>query len=892
MQAKVNGTRSIAIVNEDLGSDEENNLQLGREVPAILEDGSKYKWTVVSRSAAENGMKDNKYDAVVYIPSNFTSNVLTYEEAQPTKADFQYNVQTQLNAVNKEKVLRELDYAGNRINKQMSSLYWNYVSQDMKKVRTEFDRILEKEIEFQTTMVSFYSPSSKALADELQRQKDMLVQLQSTMKQADETSPQRANNLEQFEQNLSSFVQYVEKYKEYQGNQQKLLNEAQQKSLLAINTGGESFAAKQSESKRVFSEQGDKFITSMAGINDLLKGTNESITNLNNERLKQVDRQIADMSEINNDIIDAYIQQQRQTELVQLEEKIRAARGQLGKGEEGGTGQVENPADPGDPSKAKFDEELNELTAIGQQSSQIKDMLLLIPDPKPENVNKAIEDLTALATRVTDVRTKIETKANEDGWKIEYANLKKLYDSLLVNNQQLINANQKLKEGNSKLFGQIREKEQDISKRNSNLSGLFSTPFLEGSLEGTLAYYGLLSQYESVLIGTDNGSKNIVLSNEELKNRVHDTLSVNEEEQGKWDDLQTKFPTTQQEMKGLGDSFSTFKKDYQLSLEDQQKEMMNNIGSIEESANTVLTKLQEIQTNEPAQTGEGSVLVTNQQNINHEVIMINELMDSLGERQANVVNYTGELQGRVNSVQNDANVLNEKWVTNVKSTKLVRDDVFNVLGNTYVDGQNNGYVYDFLANPLKIDAGDNPQVESESVKAIPPVVILIVILISSLLIGYFSHYFSQMPFLVKLSIFGLLNLIVGLVISLFGLEIYSLSNNISIQFSIFTILLLTAASTFVRTAFNLGNFIGWIGSVALVLFFVSPLLALAAPNFLYEDPMSAVYMSIQYGEGSDFMMSCFFLIGVIAILSILPYTVRLWKKPPKKMNTDKANEAY
>ena len=227
----------------------------------------------------------------------------------------------------------------------------------------------------------------------------------------------------------------------------------------------------------------------------------------------------------------------------------------------------------------------------------------------------------------------------------------------------------------------------------------------------------------------------------------------------------------------------------------------------------------------------------------------------------------------------------------VESTKLVRDDVFDVLGNTYLDGQSNGYVYDYLANPLKV-SGDNPQVDSQAVKAVPPVAILIVILISSLLIGYFSYYFSPLPFLVKNSVFGLLNLIVGLVISLFGLEIYSLSNTNSIQFSVFTILLLTAASTLVRSAFNVGQFIGWIASVGLILFFVSPLLALAAPNFQYEDPMSAVYLSIQYGVDNDYLIGCFFLVGLIIILSLIPYAVRLWKKPSKKANTDQAHEAY
>ncbi|MFC0234695.1 type VII secretion protein EsaA [Fictibacillus phosphorivorans] len=891
MEVKANGTRSIAIVNEDLGSEEEENqLQLGREVPAILKDGSDYKYTVISRSAADSGLKNKKYDAVVYIPSNFTSNVMTYDEKQPTKADFQYTVQSQLTAVNKEKILRELDYAGNRLNKQMTSLYWNYVSQDMKKVRTEFDRILEKEIEFQTTMISFYKPSSGELAGELQRQKDMLVQLQSSMKQADETSPQRANNLNQFEQTLASFVQYVEKYKDYQADQQALLGEAQQQNLALIDAGKENFIARHSESQRIFNDQGEKFISNMSGINRLLEGNNQSINDLNKERIEQVERQISDMDVIHSDIIDAYVSQQRQTDLIQLEEKIKVARAQLGNTQDGDPGDISNPVDPENPNKASFDEELNELLAINQQVTQIKDLLVTIPDPQPE-VTTAIEELTAISVKITDLKVKIETKANEDSWKIEYSKLKELYNNLFVNYQEIINANKKLREGNLKLFIQIQEKEREILDLNNGLSDLFNSPLPMGNLEGTLSYYALLSQYETVLIGNDNTSKEVVLSNEDLKTRIKLTLSLEEEERNKWNELQTNFPVTQEEMKGLGDNFTNFKQDYQLSLDEQQQELMNNIGSIEDSANKALMKLQEIKMNEPSQANDGSQLISNQQSINQEVMMINDLMNNLGERQNSVVNYTGDIQTKVSSVQNDATVLNEKWTTNVESTKLVRDDVFDVLGNTYLDGQSNGYVYDYLANPLKV-SGDNPQVDSQAVKAVPPVAILIVILISSLLIGYFSYYFSPLPFLVKNSVFGLLNLIVGLVISLFGLEIYSLSNTNSIQFSVFTILLLTAASTLVRSAFNVGQFIGWIASVGLILFFVSPLLALAAPNFQYEDPMSAVYLSIQYGADNDYLIGCFFLVGLIIILSLIPYAVRLWKKPSKKANTDQAHEAY
>lgn len=83
----------------------------------------------------------------------------------------------------------------------------------------------------------------------------------------------------------------------------------------------------------------------------------------------------------------------------------------------------------------------------------------------------------------------------------------------------------------------------------------------------------------------------------------------------------------------------------------------------------------------------------------------------------------------------------------------MRNDVYGILGNTLVDGQNNGYVYDYLANPLKI-SGEVPE---EKIQTVPPVVILVIVLISSLLIGYFSSYYQNAPLLVKGALFGILN---------------------------------------------------------------------------------------------------------------------------------------
>lgn len=209
--------------------------------------------------------------------------------------------------------------------------------------------------------------------------------------------------------------------------------------------------------------------------------------------------------------------------------------------------------------------------------------------------------------------------------------------------------------------------------------------------------------------------------------------------------------------------------------------------------------------------------------------------------------------------------------------------MYGILGNALVDGQENGYVYDYLANPLKI-SGEVPE---DRVQNVPPVVILVIVLISSLLIGYFSSYYQQAPLLVKGALFGILNIMVGLMISLFGLNIYSLPDDQTIKWSVFTILLLAASSAFIRAAFVFGSITGWIASSALILFYVAPLIDLIMPNFTFDSPVSKVYIDIQYGTGHLFALGVTVLAIITLIAAALPLVIRLFAE-----KTEESDQSY
>src|SRR5690625_4902727 len=98
------GTRSVAIVNEDnvLAIDDEE-VNLGQDIPLILDEQADYSWKVVQRDAAERGLSNQEYDAILYIPSNFSENVKTFKDRSQTKASINIVIQQTIHTKDRQR---------------------------------------------------------------------------------------------------------------------------------------------------------------------------------------------------------------------------------------------------------------------------------------------------------------------------------------------------------------------------------------------------------------------------------------------------------------------------------------------------------------------------------------------------------------------------------------------------------------------------------------------------------------------------------------------------------------------------------------------------------------------------------------------------------------------
>ncbi|MFT4399498.1 type VII secretion protein EsaA [Bacillus sp. SW14] len=1043
-----NSTRQIAVVNEDTGvlseevkSDEEDrSAQFGKEVAAVLGERPDYSWTVLNRSAAETGLASKKYDAIVYIPSDFSKNILSYDKDHPQKATLEFSIQDNLNAVNKEKVQRELEDAQKTMNKKMSALYWNFVSQKVDNIRGEFDNIVNKESEFQNVMYNFYKPSSNDLAGEIKQQKDLIDELKKSMNEAQGTTKEKASTAEEAKNTLKDFVDTVERYKEYQENQKKLLLAAQDSTHQQIQTGLDAISAQQKANQ--FSERMSGLATGISQAKTQLAQTSTVLAKAQQLREGQVPQQELGMAKIQSDLIEQYQAASRKTALEQVYEQLVLTRPALTV-KKGDDPVVDDSSDNDDQDKEPKEEDPEELKiGLEKQREELKSIAADIQDisdnlkepekeePTPEdpgtenpgtdepstdvpqnpddgtNTNpddtpegdtgnndnnsdtgtdgqtdgntqdqdqqgtdgqeqngdasngesdsgQTETDTSAEQTASSDSALQMIQLANEDGTgdsgdtegdggttqpededqtgNDEVSDIAKAKEQLSKASERIKQIEEELKEKETAHNEELKKKLEELkeqmdglndeiddlkdqvktlddklkrleAKREREFEGIyrairelenkdqlqFSGEINTESIYDLMRYYKYLSVYDSVLSGTiDSTAKTNAIDGQQ--GNVKSLLALTPEESASWEDLKNNMMQTDEDINSFIDGMTKFADEYSGFIRDSQAGVLDELTKISDSAAKASEQLVTGTTQEATTFSNdglsGTMALSVQDTVGQEVLQMSDMMGSLSDRQSGIIDYTTNMQQSVNDVQTKADTLNNNWGKNVASTKLVRSDVYGILGNTLVDGQNNGYVYDYLANPLKI-SGEVPE---EKTQTVPPVVILVIVLISSLLIGYFSSYYQNAPLLVKGALFGILNILVGLMISLFGLNIYSLPDDQTIKWSVFTILLLVASSAFIRAAFRFGSISGWVASAAMILFYVAPLIDLIMPNFTFEDPVSKVFIDIQYGTGHLFTMGITVLLVITVIAAALPLVIRLMAE--KTAESDETYEA-
>lgn len=873
-----NGTKKVAVVNEDTGSKkEESSLEFGKEVASILSTDSEYEWSVVSRSAAEKGLTDREYDAVVYIPSNFSANIMTYEEQQPVKAEFKYTVAGELNAANREKVLREIDNATARVNGKIATLYWSYVSQDLEKVRNEFDTILQKEMEFLNTIANFYRPNLASVVGDIESQKSLLDNLAATVKE----TPIEGNieNAGEFEGQLAQFVTYVDAYREYHGTQPQLLQPLQSANTASIVALKSEHDPRYVEVKSYLMEQNEKFNSDVQKLENQLAKNKDNVRNLSDEVVIQRNEIISLLKQVEGEL------------LVQYENQVIGLKNQLDASTpaadpttqaKNGSGKVTNNTNNFIASSniTALDSEREKLLGLIQNMNSLKQEVGATAVNSGETTPEAAVDANATAA-VNEKLTQISSQMTAIEANIQHIQQqeKQLQEQFVQSQSELVKETVVEKtptfENATAVIEEIKRKEAEImalpmmnNGKKERLKNVFSKSIGSNSTTKLMEYYGALAQYEAVVQTNLSEESNF----KEISSHVNTILGINDRGTTILDELQMDVPASQNQLANLEKGVNSFFLTYMEKVDADYEAISAQLDAIETSADSMQQSLDAfIAGSEEVSTppADGSSLVTNQQSISQNLAAMSNAMNSIMANQDNIISVTNDLESKAKNVNADTEELNYKWNENVMTTEKYRNAIHDVLNNAFIDGQRNGHIYSHLSTPLAAKSLNSSVQENK----LPPVIVLVIVLISGLLIGYFCYYLKNNKRSVRIALFALLNLIVGLIISMYGMDIYSLNETSSIEWTIFTILLLTAVSTIIFAGFSVGPLIGWFVTIAVIVFFVTPMLTLLASNIDYEDPMSKVYLSIQYGPESLIIPSSIVLAVLIGICAIVPLII-------------------
>lgn len=903
-------SRVLAVVNEDVGAELEDGdtLQLGHELVRLLGENSDYEWTVVNRNAAENGLKQNRFDAIIYISSDFSSNILTFEEENPVKASVQYKIQTNLDAKNRHRVQKEMERMKNDINKHMSTIYWAHVSEEVEAIRKRFEQIVEKEVAFQQAMYSFYTPGSQKLSSEVSTQKSMIEGILDATQSLGETSKRNVDQSEKAKEQLLAFANLIEDYKEYQKEQREHILQKQEENKLAIEEGIQQYEqilnSGKNEIEQInvihpnFDKEREQFTNSLNLIQNLFAGINKERNQYQAIREAQVDVQIASMEALHNQLLNYYHHQMHQLVFQQLENNLEQLKNEIGPRDnsEGADNEfaiedvavifdLENHAS----NEVSFQELKNLLNGLRQLLSDSDEEELPLPiNEQFQNIESEIQQLETNMNEIVNENNELNVKFNE---------LKNDFGQLLEKYNDDINAlmNQ-LNSIFEDVIKAVEKLEQDIlhhsnlpDDRKEILEKIFEGELNPNKLLDVIDYYAYLKTYFITLDNMEETGSSLIgeiLQLEDLRKTLEEKLQVSGLELEKLSDLKDEIDKTDNEVTIFGNLYLQVLDEYKTYADIEYQEIITILEDVQKDTNEVTEMLMEANNSQPevketpmVENVKGEVFLTIHDQSIQQLKHLSELLESLEERQDSLNDYTSRLQENVNNVQMKADELNTNWALNVDFTKKVKEDVYGVLNNAIVDGQNNGYVYEYLANPVRV-SGETPPEKTEQT---PPVVMLIIIVISGLLIGYFCHYYSNSPFFVQLSMFLLLNIAVGLLIGIYGLNIYPMENEQAMKWSALIILSLFACSAIVKGAFSISPFTGMVIGIMLVIYFVFPLLDLLLPNFSLTHPIADLLMSVQYrGDQSSYYPTVVLLILLtIIFLSVQPMIKKLRTSPKK-----------
>lgn len=898
-------TGHIALVNEDQGADfNGQKLDLGNQIVPLFSDQDNYQWETVDRSVADSGLSQGSYQAVFYIPSNFTKNILTFENQKPSTAIISYRADPKLTAADAAKVQTEFEKVRGTLNQQFSKIYWRFISDRINYINGNFAGVLQKEQQYLQAMSDFYKPSSLNMAQIFNTQLDEINQLLAETGQAEKTTAGKQLTLTDTKAQISRQLDALNTFNDQLKKQiqtmdqtrmenEKLVTDASTKTQTSLNDmlaqyqqgvsglGNQTAGAgdlsltpelTQLDQLNSYFTDGTQLFNNFQNLGQDNEDQITAVFNGTKTYTQNIYRQIAldTFRQVTNNLAGQI--------LSNGENKLsdaKTALEQTGVSSGSGTG-----SSAGDSTGAGTGSPTNGSTGNGTGSSAGDSTGTGSPTggsagngtgsstDNPSNNDQAAYDKVVKA--ITDLQTEITKNttyasipdfssitATING--IDFSGGTTYSEDNLLNYYKTLSA---VADGMD-IYVQLNGSDMQSAFDNNTTSDAINT---DEKVQNDLT--NLNVQYDN--------AKKLGQALDSNASAVNGTVSGLNTDLGQLNNATGSITGSIKSKDGVIQNFYSVTQQQKADLQTAENVLANNMVNTQQLTADIIKPLQ---TSNPdisiADTGSG-IAVTLQDNNFDQLNMIDQGIQNISDNETLILKDSKDVQSMVNGVQGSAGRLSNSWGQNVTATAELKNAVAQTLGNTGEPGNRNQNVYQQLSSPVGLaglaagnvnNVSPGPVQQSaaadSSTPASPvqqPFLTLLAVLIASILTGYFSYHYRSLGKMTNGLITTLLALISSAAIIYYGAVQYGLTGAATIMWSVFTFGLIALMSAWIGEAYRLSEIAGVLLTSALVVFFTLPLLKNSMDDFAFQNPAADVYLSIANSQGY-----LPFLKGILAI---------------------------
>ncbi|URZ02840.1 type VII secretion protein EsaA [Clostridium felsineum] len=136
----------IALVNEDQPQTFNGiNYNFGETFVNLVSNDNKYNWQVLSRSVANKAYADGSVEAVIYLPQNFTHNILTLQALNPQKAELDYKVLASKSQINSKLLQDKIVNVLYDFNTSIVKMYYASVAGNVANAQTKMGNVVKSQ---------------------------------------------------------------------------------------------------------------------------------------------------------------------------------------------------------------------------------------------------------------------------------------------------------------------------------------------------------------------------------------------------------------------------------------------------------------------------------------------------------------------------------------------------------------------------------------------------------------------------------------------------------------------------------------------------------------------------------------------------------------------------